>query len=58
LVSLGSGRFEAWVRAKPIEGRANEAVVRLLARTLQVSSGSIRLIKGAHRRHKVFRITT
>lgn len=53
LVSLGPGRFEAWVSAKPIAGRANEAVEALLARHLQAR---VKLMKGGSGRHKVFRL--
>ena len=56
LIGLGPGRFEAWVRAKPMEGRANEAVVSLLAKGLRIPHASIRLIKGGIGRNKVFRI--
>ena len=56
LVSVGPGRFEAWVKAKPMEGRANQDVVNLLVRNLQVSEQSVRLVKGHHGRQKVFRI--
>ncbi len=56
LLSLGAERFEAWVRAKPLEGRANEAVVNLLARYLQLPHARIRLVKGHSGRSKVFRL--
>ena len=56
LISLRPGRFEAWVRAKPMEGRANEAVATLLARALRIPASSIRLMKGGMTRNKVFRI--
>ena len=56
LVSTAPGRFEAWVKVKPMDGRANEAVANLLARGLQVPVGHIRLTKGRSGRHKVFRI--
>ena len=56
LVSMGAGRFEAWVRAKPIDGRANEAVAVLLAQHLRISPQRLRLIKGHSGRRKVFRI--
>ena len=56
LIGLRPGRFEAWVRAKPMEGRANEAVVSLLARALRIPHASIRLMKGGVTRNKVFRI--
>jgi len=56
LVSLGPGRFEAWVKSKPVEGMANTAVVRLLARCLQLSEDRIRLVKGHSSRVKMFKI--
>ena len=54
LVSLGHDRFEAWVKTKPIEGQANEAVTQLLAKALHVSLSNIRLVKGHRGRQKVF----
>ena len=56
LVAHGPGAFEAWVRAKPFEGAANEAVISLLARGLDVPPSAIRLVKGARARYKVFRL--
>jgi uncharacterized protein YggU (UPF0235/DUF167 family) len=56
LVRLAPGRYEAWVRAKPMAGRASEAVTDLLARGLQISRDRLRLVKGRAGRHKVFRI--
>ena len=56
LVSIGPGRCEAWIKAKPVEGRANEAVAALIARTLAVPVSRVRLVKGRSGRHKVFRI--
>ena len=56
LITTGPGRFEAWVKAKPMEGHANDAVVTLLARSLRIPASSIRLVKGAHKRHKLFKV--
>ena len=56
LVGLGPGRFEAWVRVKPIQGDANEAVTTLLSRTLHVPREHLKLVKGHRSRQKVFRI--
>ena len=56
LISIGPGRFEAWVKAKPLEGRANQAVADLLARALHISPVCLRLTKGAHNRNKVFKL--
>jgi uncharacterized protein YggU (UPF0235/DUF167 family) len=56
LVGVAPGRFEAWVRAKPLAGRANDAVIALLATHLGVAADRLRLIKGRAGRIKVFRI--
>ena len=56
LVSLGQDRLEAWVRSKPMDGRANDAVVELLARSLQIPRERLCLIKGRSGRHKVFKV--
>lgn len=44
------------VTAAPVEGEANEAVRRLLARALGVAPSSISLVRGGHGRDKVLRI--
>jgi len=42
----GPDAYEAWVRAKPENGRANAAVIELLARKLGVPAKRLRIIKG------------
>ena len=44
------------VTAAPVDGEANEAVRRLLARALGVAPSSVSLVRGAHGRDKVVRI--
>jgi uncharacterized protein YggU (UPF0235/DUF167 family) len=56
LVSTGPGRCEAWVRAKPINGLANDAVVALLVRYLALPRARLRLVKGARGRQKLFKV--
>jgi hypothetical protein len=56
LLSQGPGRFEAWVKAKPVQGDANEAVERLLSRALGLARGQLKLVKGHSGRFKVFRV--
>ena len=41
------------VTAPPLEGRANEAVLRLLAKSLAVPTSRVRLIRGQTQRNKV-----
>jgi uncharacterized protein len=45
------------VAAPPIEGKANEALIRYLAKELEVSSSSIKILKGVHAREKTLRIS-
>lgn len=40
------------VRARPIEGEANEALIKLLARTLGVPRSAVTLTRGAQSRLK------
>ncbi len=44
---LANGGYEVWVRAKAEGGRANEAVLALLARELRIERKRLRLFKGA-----------
>jgi uncharacterized protein YggU (UPF0235/DUF167 family) len=43
----GPAAYEAWVRAKPEGGKANAAVLALLARQLGVEAKRLRIVKGA-----------
>ncbi len=44
------------VRARPEKGRANEAVVRLLAKHLGVPRSSVSIVRGATSREKVVEV--
>lgn len=44
------------VKEPPIEGRANEAITKLLAEYLKVPRSQIKLISGATSKRKVFEI--
>ena len=44
------------VTAPPVEGEANQAVCRLLARALGVAPSAVSLVRGGHGRDKVLRI--
>ncbi|MFW6303735.1 MAG: DUF167 domain-containing protein [Candidatus Sumerlaeota bacterium] len=55
-VGLHGDSIKARVQAKPVEGQANKAAVRLIASTAEVSKSSVELIRGASSRTKVFRI--
>jgi uncharacterized protein len=48
-----AGRLLIQTPAPPVDGRANEAVCRLLAKALGVASGRVRLAGGTHARDKL-----
>ncbi len=39
--------------APPLEGRANDALIRLLAKTVSIPASSIQVLTGEHNRNKV-----
>jgi len=50
------GALEIRVGAPPVEGRANEAARRLLAKLIGLPRSAVRLDAGARSRQKVFRL--
>jgi uncharacterized protein (TIGR00251 family) len=44
------------VTAPPIEGKANDALIRFLAKEIGISSSCIEIIKGHHSREKTLKI--
>lgn len=55
-ISVVDGAIRAHVTAAPEDGRANEAVVRLLARAMGVARSRLVLVRGATSRDKLFRL--
>ena len=52
----GPNRYTAWVHERPIENKANLAVIKLLAGHLKVPKSGISLFKGAMSKNKIFEI--
>jgi len=48
--------FTVKVKEPPVEGKANRAVIRLLAKHLGVSESQLRISKGLHSRIKVIEV--
>ena len=44
------------VTAPPVEGKANEALVKLLAKEFKISPSSVEILRGHHSREKIIRI--
>lgn len=55
-IMIESGRVIVKVRAKPQEGAANLAVIRLVALALGVAPSRVTLLRGATSREKLLRI--
>jgi uncharacterized protein (TIGR00251 family) len=56
IVKRADDEFEVRVKEKAEEGRANRAVIRMLANYFKISESKIRLIKGFKERNKIFEI--
>lgn len=55
-VTLGEGKLLIKVRAKPTDGAANDAVLRVLAEALGVPPSGLTLLRGATSREKLVQI--
>ena len=53
-IAVVEGGLLVKVRAKPEDGKANAAVLALLAATLAIAPSRLRLLRGATSREKVF----
>lgn len=56
-IELGEGMLQVKVRAKPDDGKANRAVLELLADALGVGVSRLDLLRGATGRDKLVRIS-
>ena len=57
VVMNDDGSLMIYTKAPAIEGRANAAAVKLLAKHFGVASSKVRLVRGAASKYKVFDIT-
>lgn len=55
-IELGEGVVLVKVRCKPQDGKANEAVLDLLALALGVATSRLRMLRGATGRDKLVRL--
>jgi len=49
-------KLKAYVTAPAVDGKANKALIELLARHFKVKKGAVRILKGARSREKVVEI--
>ena len=56
-VVVGSdGVYIIYTKAPAIEGRANAAAIKLLAKYFGVAQSGVRLVRGARAKHKMFEV--
>jgi uncharacterized protein len=56
LLGLSDGALQARIAAPPVDGRANRALCRLIARHAGVAPSSVQITSGARSRVKMIRI--
>ncbi|HVD00815.1 MAG TPA: DUF167 domain-containing protein [Candidatus Dormibacteraeota bacterium] len=55
-VEEGAGGLRVWVTARPVEGTANQAVLKAVAKHLGVPSSAVTVVLGMRARRKVLEI--
>jgi len=53
---IDDNNYAVWVRAKPAEGKANQAVIKLLAGHFGTARSKVILLKGQTSKQKLFEI--
>ena len=56
IVNKSADNFEVHVKEKAERGLATKAVFKILANHFKITPGSVKLIKGARSRNKIFEI--
>ena len=56
IIETAPGELIVYLRAKPHDGEANEALIKVLAKHFKVAKTTIRIIRGAKSRQKVIEI--
>lgn len=48
--------YKVWVKAQPVHGKANEAIIKVLADYFKVTQSQVKLISGVSSKRKHFQI--
>jgi hypothetical protein len=56
VVKLNKNTFKVFVKEPPVKGRANQAIINLLANYFHIAKSQIRIVKGEKSREKVIMI--
>lgn len=53
---IDDSNYAVWVKAKPADGKANEAVIKALAGHFGTAKSNINLLRGQASKHKIVEI--
>jgi len=53
---IGEGNYKVWVKAPPLEGKANQAVIKTLSKYFKVPKSSVAIVFGFKSKKKIIRI--
>lgn len=56
IIGAEAGALKVRLKAPPVEGKANDALVRFLAATFGVKPADVDIFRGANSRHKIIRV--
>ena len=56
IIETAPGELTVYLRAKPHDGEANEALIKLLSKHFKIPKTSIKIVKGARSRIKIMEI--
>ena len=56
VIKKGEDSFEIWIKEKPIQGQANQAIKNILSDYFNVPINDVKLIRGFKQRNKIFEI--
>jgi uncharacterized protein (TIGR00251 family) len=56
IVGLHDGRLKIQVASPPVDGKANDQLIRFVAKLLGVAKSRVSLVRGETSRHKTLRI--
>ena len=57
LEKIDEGKYKAYLKSAPVDGRANDELIKLLAKELKIKKYQIEITKGFRSRNKVAKIS-
>lgn len=57
VIKKGFGKYEVWVKARPVKGAANKELLRVLADYFNVKPSNLRIIRGLKTSNKILDIS-